>query len=123
LFALFAAMTGVIDPWLQLAELAELFGLSKESIKRLAKKSDFPLRRLTPYATPGVLQSELVRWLKAQPLVGSPCVPSGSLTQSLSAQTSPLKFFSYCHVPDRLRWTWCGKTIQEVCDMDLSDTR
>ena len=61
---------GVIDQWLQLAELAELFGLSQESIKRLAKSHGFPLRRLTPYATPGVIKSELLRWLKAQPLVG-----------------------------------------------------
>ena len=64
--------TGVIDQWLQLAELSELFGLSEESIKRLAKSHGFPLRRLTPYATPGVLESELVHWLKAQPLVGQP---------------------------------------------------
>ena len=61
---------GVIDRWLTLAELAELFGLSEESIKRFAKKHGFPLRRLTPYATPGVLESELFSWLKAQPLVG-----------------------------------------------------
>ena len=65
-------MTGVIDQWIQLAELAELFGLSEESIKRLAKKNNFPLRRLTPYAMPGVLESEFLRWLKAQPLVGQP---------------------------------------------------
>jgi hypothetical protein len=63
-------MTGSIDQWLQLAELSELFGLSEESIKRLSKSHGFPLRRLTPYATPGVIQSELLRWLKAQPLVG-----------------------------------------------------
>jgi hypothetical protein len=62
LFALFPAMLGGIDQWLQLAELAELFGLSEESIKRLAKSHGFPLRRLTPYATPGVLESELFRW-------------------------------------------------------------
>jgi len=65
-------MTGIIDRWLQLAELAKLFGLSEESIKRVAKNHGFPLRRLTPYATPGVLESEFVRWLKAQPLVGKP---------------------------------------------------
>jgi predicted DNA-binding transcriptional regulator AlpA len=59
-----------VDRWLQLAELAKLFGLSEESIKRLAKNHGFPLRRLTPYATPGVLESELVSWLKAQPLTG-----------------------------------------------------
>ena len=65
-------MTGIIDQWLQLGELAKLFGLSEESIKRVAKNHGFPLRRLTPYATPGVLESELVHWLKAQPLVGKP---------------------------------------------------
>jgi hypothetical protein len=62
--------TGIIDQWLTIGELAKLFGLSEESIKRLAKKNGFPLRRLTPYATPGVLESELFRWLKAQPPVG-----------------------------------------------------
>jgi hypothetical protein len=65
-------MTWTIDRWLQLAELAKLFGISEESIKRLAKNRGFPLRRVTPYATPGVLESELVVWLKAQPLIGQP---------------------------------------------------
>ena len=65
-------MTGVVDRWMQLGELAKLFGLSEESIKRLAKNQGFPLRRLTPYATPGALESELVPWLKVQPLVGQP---------------------------------------------------
>jgi hypothetical protein len=65
-------MTWIIDRWLQLAELAKIFGLSEESIKRLAKNRGFPLRRVTPYATPGVLESELVLWLKAQPLIGQP---------------------------------------------------
>jgi hypothetical protein len=54
------------DRWVHLAELSDLFGLSEESIKRLSKNHGFPLRRLTPYATPGVLESELFRWLKAQ---------------------------------------------------------
>jgi hypothetical protein len=57
--------SGIIDHWLTLGELAKLFGLSEESIKRLAKNG-FPLRRLTPYATPGVIESEFFRWLKAQ---------------------------------------------------------
>ena len=61
-----------IDQWLQLAEIARMFGLSEESIKRLAKTHGLPLRRVTPFATPGSLESELVRWLKAQPLVGPP---------------------------------------------------
>ena len=57
----------MLDQWLPLTELARMFGLSEESIKRLAKTHGFPLRRLTPYATPGVLESEMVSWLKAQP--------------------------------------------------------
>jgi hypothetical protein len=49
-----------------------MFGLSEESIKRLAKTHGLPLRRVTPFATPGSLESELMRWLKAQPQVGAP---------------------------------------------------
>ena len=58
--------------WLKISELAALFGVSEESLKRLAKTHGLPLRRLTPYATPGVLESELFRWLKKQPPVGRP---------------------------------------------------
>jgi hypothetical protein len=65
-------MSGTIDRWIQLGELAKLFGLSEESMKRVAKNHGFPLRRLTPYAIPGVLESELFSWLKAQPRVGRP---------------------------------------------------
>ena len=65
-------MTSTMDRWIQLGELAKLFGLSEESMKRVAKNHGFPLRRLTPYATPGVLESELFSWLKAQPRVGHP---------------------------------------------------
>jgi hypothetical protein len=52
--------TGVIDQWLTLGELSKLFGLSEESIKRLAKKNGFPLRRLTPYATPALAHSSMI---------------------------------------------------------------
>jgi hypothetical protein len=65
-------MTGQLDQWLQLAEIAKMFGLSAESIKRLARAHGFPLRRLTPHATPGVFESELIAWFKAQPKVGPP---------------------------------------------------
>ncbi len=65
-------MSGILDRWLQITELVKLFGLSEESLKRVANKQRFPLRRLTPRATPGVLESELVSWLKAQPLMGRP---------------------------------------------------
>lgn len=58
--------------WLQLPEIAKLFGLSEDSIKRLAKNHGLPLRRVSPLATPGALESELEEWLKGQPLVGPP---------------------------------------------------
>jgi len=53
-------MFGCMDQWLQLQEVAKLFGLSKDSIKRLAKNYALPLRRVTPLATPGVLETELI---------------------------------------------------------------
>lgn len=65
-------MMGCTDQWLQLCEIAKLFGLSEDSIKRLAKNHGLPLRRVTPLATPGALETELARWLKSQPLVGPP---------------------------------------------------
>jgi hypothetical protein len=61
-----------LDQWLQAAEIARLFGLSQDSIKRLAKNHGLPLRRVSPFATPGALESELIEWLKGQPLVGPP---------------------------------------------------
>jgi predicted DNA-binding transcriptional regulator AlpA len=45
------------DRWLQLAELSKLFGLSEESIKRLAKSHRFPLRRLTPHGSALAVQN------------------------------------------------------------------
>ena len=65
-------MTGCIDRWLQLPEIAKFFGLSEDSIKRLAKSQKLPLRRITPFATPGVLETEIIAWLKKQPPVGPP---------------------------------------------------
>jgi predicted DNA-binding transcriptional regulator AlpA len=65
-------MTGCTDRWLQLPEIAKLFGLSEDSIKRLAKNHRFPLRRITPLATPGALETELFDWLKRRPSVGPP---------------------------------------------------
>jgi hypothetical protein len=61
-----------IDRWMQLQEIAKMFGLSQESIKRLAKTHSLPLLRVTPNATPGALESELLHWLKSQPNVGAP---------------------------------------------------
>jgi len=65
-------MFGCTDRWLQLPEIAKLFGLSEDSIKRLAKNHALPLRRVTPLAIPGVLETELIEWLKNQPLIGPP---------------------------------------------------
>jgi hypothetical protein len=60
---------------MQAAEIARLFGLSQDSIKRLAKNHGLPLRRVSPFATPGALESELLEWLKSLPLVGLPVRP------------------------------------------------
>ena len=49
-----------------------MFGLSEESIKRLTNTHGLPLRRVTPFATPGALETELLDWLKSQPQVGAP---------------------------------------------------
>jgi len=68
-------MTGCIDRWVQLPEIAKLFGLSEDSIRRLAKNQRLPLRRITPFATPGALETELVAWLKSLPPVGGPVRP------------------------------------------------
>jgi hypothetical protein len=65
-------MTTCTDRWLQLRMIARLFGLSEDSIKRLAKNHGLPLRRVTPLATPGVLETELIAWLKRQPRIGPP---------------------------------------------------
>ena len=60
------------DRWVRISELSHMFGISEESLGRLAKSHGFPLRRLSPYALPGVLESELFAWLKAQPTIGAP---------------------------------------------------
>jgi hypothetical protein len=60
------------DRWIRAAEIAKMFGLREKSIMRLAKSHGLPLWRLTPFATPGSLESELFRWLKAQQFVGKP---------------------------------------------------
>ena len=74
-------MIGQIKRWIQLPEIAKMLGLSEESIKRMVKTHCLPLRRVTPFATPGALDSEFVRWLKAQPQVGAPVrlKPSGRI--------------------------------------------
>jgi hypothetical protein len=63
-------MFGCTDRWLQLPGIAKLFGLSEDSIKRLAKNHALPLRRVTPLAIPGVLETELIEWVKT--LIGPP---------------------------------------------------
>lgn len=51
--------------------------MSEELIKFLDKNHGLALRRLTPFGTPGVLESKLMSWLKAQPDVGQPVRPKG----------------------------------------------
>ena len=79
-------MTGCTDRWLQLPEIAKLFGLSEDSIKRLAKNQRMPLRRITPFATPGALETELIAWLKKQPSVGPPVRSKGRVKHGRSSQ-------------------------------------
>jgi hypothetical protein len=40
--------------------------------KTIGKKPRLPLRRVTPLATPGMLETELITWLKSQPRIGAP---------------------------------------------------
>jgi hypothetical protein len=56
--------------WIKLDEIAALFGLSEESILRMSKSHGLPLKRVTPFATPGCLEEDLVKWLKRQPRIG-----------------------------------------------------
>ena len=65
-------MTGCTDRWLQLGETPELFGLSEDSIRRLAKKHELPLRRVASLATPGLLETSLIAWPKSQLRIGPP---------------------------------------------------
>ncbi len=59
------------DRWVTIEELGQMLGLSKLALQQLAKGRGLPLRRVTPYATPGVLESELIPWIKKQPRLGS----------------------------------------------------
>ena len=76
----------VVDRWLPLPEIAKMLGLSEGSIRRLGKKRGLPLRRVTPYATPGALETELFEWLKAQPMIGGPVRPAGRGRRSRAHQ-------------------------------------
>jgi hypothetical protein len=56
--------------WIKLDEIAAMFGLSEESVLRISKTHGLPLKRVTPFATPGCLESELIDWIKRQPPTG-----------------------------------------------------
>jgi hypothetical protein len=56
--------------WIKLDEIAAMFGLSEESILRISKTRGLPLKRITPFATPGCLQTHLFKWLEQQPRAG-----------------------------------------------------
>jgi hypothetical protein len=57
--------------WIKLDEIAAMFGLSEESLLRMSKTHGLPLKRVTPLATPGCLESDLIDWLRRQPPTGS----------------------------------------------------
>lgn len=61
-----------MDRWIPLTDdrphadsLSSLLGLSARAIKSLAKERGLPLRRVSPNATPGIIQSELIEWIRA----------------------------------------------------------
>lgn len=66
---------GLRDRWLSLAQLAEFLGLTERSVLRLGRQG-LPLRRVTPRATPGVLESELLAWIRKRPKLGLPVQPA-----------------------------------------------
>jgi hypothetical protein len=85
-----------MSQWLQLPEIARLFGLSEDSIKRLAKNHGLPLRRVSPFAMPGTLESELSEWLKAQHWWGRPCANVVSFENDIIERRILLRDCSAC---------------------------
>lgn len=63
------------DRWITLTELAEMFRLTERSLRYTIAPRGLPLRRITPYSKPGLLESEFVAWIKTQPLLGD-CLES-----------------------------------------------
>lgn len=62
-----------MDRWIPLTAdsvhtecLSTLLGLSPRTIKAIAKERGLPLRRVSQNATPGVIQSEFLEWMKSQ---------------------------------------------------------
>ena len=59
------------DRWITLTELAAMFHLTERSLRyTIAPQRGMPLRRLTPYSKPGILESEFIAWVKTQPMLG-----------------------------------------------------
>ncbi len=63
--------------WIKLDEIAAMFELSEDSILRIAKTRRLPLKRITPFAVPGCLQTELFKWIERQPTAGRAVRVSG----------------------------------------------
>lgn len=57
------------DRWLSLTDIARFLGLSERSVLELEQQG-LPLRRVTPKANPGILESELLAWIKRRPRKG-----------------------------------------------------
>lgn len=60
-----------MDRWIPLTDdrphadsLSRLLGLSADTIKAMAREHGLPLRRVSHKATPGVIQSELLDWIR-----------------------------------------------------------
>jgi hypothetical protein len=86
-----------MDHWLQLKDVAKMFGLSQESIKRLANSHDHPFDGLPLLQLPAQLNRKSLSGLKAQPRVGPPVRNNRRKPKSKgqSTQASGLKVAQY----------------------------
>lgn len=63
------------DRWLSLQEISAMLGLSEKSVLRL-RRQGLPMRRVSPRGARGILESELVAWLKKRPRDGPVVQPA-----------------------------------------------
>lgn len=55
------------DRWMTLKEIAAMLGIAEETVLDLGQSRGLPLRRITARKTIGILESELLSWIKLQP--------------------------------------------------------
>src|SRR6266536_2544710 len=85
-------MTRVIDQWLELAELSELFGLNEESNRATRQKSSFSAATVDTLCEAGSHRIRVFTLVESSTACGTGCAcqPGLSITQYLGAQTPPL---------------------------------